>query len=42
MMFNASSHPSDFPGSLLFATLVPPPSPFSTENPALSGFTPFR
>ncbi|MGF6203769.1 hypothetical protein QF012_005834 [Pseudomonas laurylsulfatiphila] len=31
MMFNASSHPSDFPGPLPFATFVHPPFPFSTE-----------
>jgi hypothetical protein len=44
MMFNASSYLTCpvFPGHVLLATLVHPPSPISPENPTVSDFTLLR
>ncbi|EJN20270.1 hypothetical protein PMI36_04227 [Pseudomonas sp. GM79] len=44
MIFNASSYLTSpiSPGHVQLATLVHPPSPFSSEKPAVGGFTPLR
>lgn len=44
MMFNASSYLTCpiSPGHVQLATLVHPPSSFSSENPAVSEFAPLR
>ncbi|EJM94457.1 hypothetical protein PMI34_01201 [Pseudomonas sp. GM74] len=44
MMFNVSSYLTCLisPGYVQLSTLVHPPSPLPSENPAVSGLTPLR